>query len=73
MFCNWIFPSPSKELKLKKPKKKSRNEYPSRCTQNRHFLKMYADVSERKQRKPGGELTMEIDISVQYIYIKYKI
>lgn len=46
-----------KRVKAKIKENKNRNEHPSRCTQNRHFLKMYADVTDRKQRKPGGQLT----------------
>lgn len=57
----------------KKEKKKESTEYPSHCTQNRQLLQTNAGVTDTKQRKPGGQLTREIDISVQYIYIKYKI
>lgn len=62
-----------KRVKAKRKRKRKRNEYSSHHTQNHHLLKTYADVTDRKQRKPGGQLTREIDISVQYIYIKYKI
>lgn len=60
------------KAKIKKERKKT-NTHPI-APRIATSCKMYAGVTDKKQKKkPGGQLTREIDISVQYIYIKYKI
>lgn len=71
MFCNWIFPSSPKELKLKI--KKKRNEHPPGCTQNCHHLKIFAGYGQKAKETRATAHKGDGEVSVQYIYIKYKI
>lgn len=60
-------------VKAKFKKKEKENDTHPTAPRIASSCTTYAGVIDRKQRNPGEQLTGEIDIGVQYIYIKYKI